>query len=93
MILLLTIYKKLLSSCRPLIQLLKKNAIFHWHTPQHESFMALKERLTTAPSLVYPNFFVLFALYTDASGDSVGFDLTQIEHGRECAIAYGGRNF
>ena len=55
--------------------------------------MALKERLTTAPSLVYPNFFVLLALYTDASGDSVGFDLTQIEHGRECAIAYGGRNF
>ena len=56
MILLLTIYKKLLSSCWPLIQLFKKNAIFHWHTPQHESFMALKEGLTTAPVLLYPDF-------------------------------------
>ena len=34
---------------RLLLQLLKKNAIFHWHFPQHESFMAFKERLTTAP--------------------------------------------
>ena len=60
---------------------------------QHESFMALKERLTIAPILVYPDFSIPFTLYTDASGDSIGFNLTQIRHGRERAIVYGRRNF
>ena len=55
--------------------------------------MALKERLTTAPILVYPDFSIPFTLYTDASGDSIGFNLTQIQHGQERAIVYGGRNF
>ena len=56
--------------------------------------MALKERLTTAPILVYLDFSIPFTLYTDdASGDSIGFNLTQIQHGRERAIVYGGRNF
>ena len=60
----------------PLLQLLKKNATFHWHSSQHESSMALKERLTAAPILVYPDFSILFTLYTDASGNSIGFNLT-----------------
>ena len=76
-----------------LLQLLKKNATFHWHSPQHESFMALEEKLTTSPILVYPDFFIPFTLYTDASGDSISFNLTQNQHGHELAILYGGRNF
>ena len=76
-----------------LLQLLKRNAKFHWHSPQHESFMSLKERLTTAPILVYPDFSILFTLYTDAIGDSVGFNFIQIQYGRKCAIVYGGQNF
>ena len=77
----------------PLLQLLKKNATFHEHSPQHESFMALKERLTTSPILVYPDFSILFTLYTDASGDSIGFNLTQNQHGHERVILYGVQNF
>ena len=77
----------------PLLQLFKKNATFHWHSPQHESFMTLKERLTTSPVLVYPDFSIPFTLYTDASGDSIGFNLTQNQHGHERAVLYGGRNF
>ena len=46
----------------PLLQLLKKNAAFHWHSPQHESFLALKKRLTTAPILGYPDFSITFTL-------------------------------
>ena len=46
-----------------LLQLLKKNAVFHWQTPQHESFIALKERLTTAHILAYPDFSIPFPLY------------------------------
>ena len=55
--------------------------------------MALKEWLTTAPILAYPDFSIPFALYTDASGDSIGFNLTQVQHGWERLIVYGGRNF
>ena len=76
-----------------LIQLLKKNAVFCWHSPQHESFLALKKRLTTVPILAYPDFSIPFTLYTDASGDSIGFNLTQVQHGKERVIVYGGWNF
>ena len=72
----------------PLLQLLKKNAVFHWHSPQHESFLALKERLATAPILVFP-----FKLCPDASGDSIKFNLTQVQHAKERALVYGRRNF
>ena len=61
-----------------LLELLKKNATFHWHSPHHESFMALKETLTTAPILADPDFSISYTLHTDASGDSIGFNLTQI---------------
>ena len=55
--------------------------------------MALKERLATAPILVYLDFAIPFTLYTDASGNSIGFNLSQIQHGQERTILYGGRNF
>ena len=67
----------------PLLQLLKENTVFHWHSLQHESFLGLKERLTTAPILAYPDFSIPFTLYTDASGDSIGFNLTQVQHGKK----------
>ena len=59
----------------------KKNATFHWHSSQYESFMAVKERLTAVPILGYLDCSISFTLYTDASGDSIGFNLTQIQHG------------
>ena len=52
----------------------------------------LWKRLTTAPILVYPDFANPIILYTDASGDSIGFNLNQIPNGRERAIVYGRRN-
>ena len=55
--------------------------------------MTLKESLTTAAILVYPDFPIPFTLYTNDCGDSIGINVTQIQHGRESAIVYGGRNF
>lgn len=56
--------------------------------------MALKERLTTAAILAYPDFDIRFTLYNDdAIADSIGFNLTQIQNNRKWAIAYEGRNF
>ena len=71
----------------------KKNATFHWHSSQYESFMAVKERLTAAPILGYLDCSISFTLYTDASGESIGFNLTQVQHGWERVVVYGGRNF
>ena len=74
-------------------QLLKKNVAFQWNSSQHKVFVALKERLTTTLILVYAGFDIPFTLYTDASGESIGFNLTQIQNDRERAIVYGGINF
>ena len=49
-------YRRFIKNCSvlagPLLRLLKKNATFQTFQPQHESFMALKERLATARILV-----------------------------------------
>ena len=55
--------------------------------------MVVKERLTAAPILGYLDCSISFTLYTDASGDSIGFNLTQIQHVWERVVVYGGRNF
>ena len=43
--------------------------------------MALKEILTTAPVLLYQDFYIPLTLYSDASGSSAAFNLTQIQNG------------
>ena len=55
--------------------------------------MALKERLTTTLILTYPDFSIPFTLHTEASGDGIRFNLTQVQHGWEWAIVYDGQNF
>ena len=43
--------------------------------------------------MAYPDFSIPFALYTDASGDNIWFNLTQAQLGWERVIIYDGRNF
>ena len=47
----------------------------------------------TGPILFYPDFSIPLTLYTNASEDSIGFNLTQVKHDKERDIVYGGRNF
>jgi hypothetical protein len=65
---------------RPLIDLLKKGAIYVWTDIHHQSFMALKHTITSAPVLVLPDFSQPFTLETDASGTGVGAVLMQHGH-------------
>ena len=82
-------YAKLAS---PLTKLTAKDIQFSWGEEQNYAFQTLKQRLLSAPILVYPDFHKPFIISTDASDQAIGYVLGQRDqHGREQAIAYGGR--
>lgn len=66
--------------CKPLTELLKKNAIFVWTSIHDESFNALKQALSQSPVLALPDFSLPFSIETDASGVGVGAVLMQNGH-------------
>ena len=77
---------------QPLHALTKKDAPFVWTGSCEEAFNQLKNLLTTAPILVYPDFEKEFFLETDASGSGLGAVLTQVqEDGLHRPIAYASR--
>jgi hypothetical protein len=75
----------------PLYKLTQKNAEFRWTIQCEDSFQLLKEKLTTAPMLTFPDFSLPFLLDTDASGDGIGAVLSQIQNGQEKVICYASR--
>ena len=76
----------------PLTSLLKKNVKFQWTLDCQKAYDTLENALITAPILAFPDFDKSFILSTDASEYSIGYVLSQLQNGREHAIAYGGRS-
>lgn len=74
-----------------LTNLTKKEIKFNWTEKCQTSFNTLKEKLVTAPVLVYPNENDQFILDTDASGHAIGAVLSQIQDGEEKVIAYASK--
>ena len=67
--------------------------IFEWMTKHQGVFGALKEVLTTAPVLGYPNFSWEFILEIDASLNGLGTVLSQQGKDRQiCVIAYASHS-
>ena len=63
--------------------------IFEWTTKHQEAFDALKEALSTAPVLGYPDFSREFILEIDASLNGLGTILSKQGKDRQiCVIAY-----
>ena len=78
---------------RPLNSLLKKDEPYHWEIKQQNAFDALKQKLISAPILIYPDFEKSFVLYTDASGTGIGAVLSQIGNDKkEHVVAYASRS-
>lgn len=76
---------------RPLFDLLKKDAIFHWTTSCKQSFEFLKNELCKSPILVFPDFGKEYLLFTDASKDAIGGLLAQGTIKKNNPIAYWSR--
>jgi deoxyuridine 5'-triphosphate nucleotidohydrolase len=73
----------------PLFKLLRNNEHFIWTVDQESAFQQLKQLLTSAPILIYPDFTKKFYLYTDASDTGLGAVLSQKDkEGREQVVAY-----
>ncbi|GFX37108.1 retrovirus-related Pol polyprotein from transposon 412 [Trichonephila clavipes] len=61
---------------------------FQWTKECEDSFLQLKEALTSSPILIYPQPDKPFILDTDASNESVGTVLSQEIDGQERVVAY-----
>ena len=75
------------SIARPLHRLTEKSVQFQWTSECQEAFSTLKQRLTEAPVLCYPDFTKPFIVYTDASGNGLGAVLCQEHETREHVVA------
>ena len=78
---------------KPLTRLTAKDTPFCWEEDQRRSFKELKQFLTQAPVLAYPDPKQPFILDTDASADGAGAVLSQLQDGQENVIAYYSKTF
>jgi hypothetical protein len=62
---------------RPLQNLIKKDAQYHWGPLENQAFNSIKKAIIDAPSLMSPDFSQDFTLYTFASDHSYVVVLTQ----------------
>ena len=75
----------------PLHQLTEKGKKFVWTKSCSEAFASLKDKLTSAPVLAYPEMGKVFILDCDASDVAIGGVLSQMEDDKEHVIAYGSK--
>ncbi|GFU73429.1 retrovirus-related Pol polyprotein from transposon 412 [Trichonephila clavipes] len=87
-----TYYRKFVKGfsniARPLHKLTESKQKFQWTNECEDSFLQLKEALTSSPILIYPQPDKPFILDTDASNESVGAVLSQEIDGHERVVAY-----
>ena len=81
------------SIAQPLHKLTEKKTPFQWTGECQQAFEVLKQKLTTAPVLVYPDLTKPFILDTDACDRGIGAVLSQMHDGQERVVAYGSRAF
>ena len=75
----------------PLHRLTEKAKAWSWTLECEQAFNVLKEKLTTAPILAFPQFDLEFTVDCDASSEGLGAVLSQNHDGKECVISYASR--
>lgn len=78
---------------RPLHHLTEKGQRFSWSDECERAFQTLKNALSSSPVLAYPTQNDKYILDTDASNESMGAVLSQIQNGEELVIAYFSKSF
>lgn len=76
---------------KPLTSLLKKDVPYRWSDLCQQAFEQLKDLLTQAPILQYPDFSKPFNLTCDASDYAIGCVLSQGPIGKDLPIAFASR--
>ena len=66
---------------------------FDWTPTHHEALLKLKESIIKAPILHYPDPNKRYIVYTNASDDSCGVQLSQEHDGTEFPIAFLSHTF
>ena len=78
----------------PMEQFLKKDATYYWNEECNKSLKTLKEKMASAPILVFPKWNVEFHVHVDASCIALGVVLTQPRaKGIDHLIAFASRQF
>ena len=72
---------------KPLTLLTRQQVKFDWTLAHHTTFLCLKEAIVQAPILHYPNPNKKYTVYTDASNDACGTQLSQEYNGTELPVA------
>uniref|UniRef100_A0A5S6QHH5 RNA-directed DNA polymerase n=1 Tax=Trichuris muris TaxID=70415 RepID=A0A5S6QHH5_TRIMR len=89
-------YRRFVSSfatiAEPMNKLMKKSSRWNWTSECEASFHELKARLTSAPTLSFPDFNLPFVLDTDSSNCGLGAVLAQVVDGKEVVVAYASRS-
>ena len=77
---------------KPLHHLPEKTTQFQWNDHCQRAFDHLRQCLTNAPVLIFPDYSKNFILDTDASDTGIGAVLSQLDdNNRECVVAYASR--
>ena len=90
-------YKKFIKTfakiAKPLTLLTHQEAKFEWTPTHHNAFLTLKESVIQAPILHYPSLKKCYIVYTDASDDACGAQLSREHDGTEFPIAFLSHTF
>ena len=78
---------------KPLTLLTHQKAKFEWSPTHHNAFLMLKESVIQASILHYPDPKKHYIVYTDASDDACGAQLSQEHDGTEFPIAFLSHTF
>lgn len=73
---------------KPINKLLQKDIAYEWSEECNDAFELIKEKLTTSPILIFPDFTKQFNIRCDASNYGVGAILSQGKIREDLPIAY-----